>query len=147
MLKSDKDIEDDEEDINIIKEEKVTRYTPKQIYDYSDKGSADELRLALDSLNDGDSVFWYKSQDGNGCLALHVAAHHGHIECVEVLLNIGADIESKTNQGATAHTWLLLKATLHVQLFCLIEELLLIPNLLGVIQHCMQLLKKVILNA
>ena len=106
MLKSDKDKDKENDELDeqkdTTKEIQVIKYTPKQIYNYSENGSIDELRLALDSLDDGETVFWYKSQDRNGSTALLVAAWKGHIECVRVLLDIGADIESKNNQGGTA---------------------------------------------
>ena len=41
----------------------------------------------------------------NGCTPLHVAASHGRIEVVKILLNNGADMNAKTEDGHTPLHW------------------------------------------
>jgi ankyrin repeat protein len=41
-------------------------------------------------------------QTVNGCTALHIAANGGHIECVHILLDAGAEIDLKNKTGHTA---------------------------------------------
>ena len=80
-------------------EELITKvYTPEDVYNYADSGNVDNLRLALDYGNN--SIHWYSNE--NGLTALIVAAHQGHTACIYVLLDRGANIESKDNLGFTA---------------------------------------------
>ena len=73
-------------------------YKPEDVYRYAIDGDIDNLRLALDYGNN--SFDWYSDEYGN--TALHVAAVQGHTACIGVLLDRGADIKIKTNQGLTA---------------------------------------------
>ena len=79
-------------------EEQMKVYTPVDVYNYATRDDIDNLRLALDYGNN--SINWYR--DEQGYTALHIAAQKGHTACIGVLLNRGADIESKENQGDTA---------------------------------------------
>jgi len=75
-----------------------TVYTPPDVYEYAGNGDIDELRLALAYVNN--STEWYMDDDGQ--VALHQASLQGHTECMRELLDWGADMESKSNNGCTA---------------------------------------------
>ena len=72
-------------------------YTPRDVYSYTGNGDVDKLRLALAYGNNSTELY----SDEHGCIALHIAALEGHIECMRELLDRGADIESKSNDGYT----------------------------------------------
>ena len=77
---------------------RTTIYTPEDVYNFAKDGNVDELIVAL---NQGDnSTNWYRNN--NGDTALHLAAYNGYMNCVEMLLNRGIDINSKNNDGWTA---------------------------------------------
>ena len=78
--------------------EEMKVYTREDVYNYAYYGNVDNLRLALGYGNN--STDWYRNE--NGFTALHAAAEKGYTACIYVLLNRGADIESKENQGRTA---------------------------------------------
>ena len=79
-------------------EEQMKVYTPEKVFKYAYYGNVDNLRLALDYGNN--SIHWYRTERGH--TALFAAAWQGHIECIGVLLDKGADIESKINLGDAA---------------------------------------------
>ena len=81
-------------------EEEMNVYTPKGVYNYAKRGDVDNLRLALDYGNNNNPIDCNRNEHGR--TALHAAADQGHTECIGVLLDRGADIESKQNQGGTA---------------------------------------------
>ena len=80
---------------------RTTIYTPEDVYNFARDGNVDELIIALNQGNN--SANWYRS--GNGHTALHYAAYNGSINIVEILLDRGIDINSKTNDGNTALHW------------------------------------------
>jgi ankyrin repeat protein len=43
-----------------------------------------------------------EAKDNHGWTALMYAAENGHVDCVRVLLNAGADMEAKSTDGGTA---------------------------------------------
>ena len=67
-------------------------YTPEDVFNYTNVGDVDNLRLAL--------YDWYS--DGDGFVALLQAAYQGHVECIGILLDREAFIESEQIQGSTA---------------------------------------------
>ena len=75
-------------------EEEMKVYTPEKVFKYAYYGNVDNLRLALDYGNN--SINWYRDQ--NGSTALHAAARRVHTACIGVLLDRGADVESKQNR-------------------------------------------------
>jgi len=76
----------------------TTRYTSEDVYNFARDGNEDEL---ITALNQGDnSTNWYRNHHGN--TALHIAALQGYMNIVEILLDIGIDINSKNNNGNTA---------------------------------------------
>jgi len=73
-------------------------YTPKNVYEYAGEGDINDLQLAL---NYGDNSFnWYKNE--NNSTALHFASQEGHSDCIDLLIDTGAEIELKNNDGCTA---------------------------------------------
>ena len=66
-------------------------YTPKDIYDLVNLGDVNELKIALKQSNE--SMDWFKHP--NLWSAVHQAASNSS-ECLEILLDHGADIEAKT---------------------------------------------------
>jgi len=73
------------------------KYTPEDVYNFAEAGDVDNLRTAL--LVKDNTINWFcDDRDDNEddwydkCVALHRAAENGHLECVELLLNAGADI-------------------------------------------------------
>ena len=66
-------------------------YTPKDIYDLVSLGDVNELKIALKQSNE--SMEWFKHP--NLFSAVHQAACNSS-ECLEILLDHGADIEAKT---------------------------------------------------
>jgi len=77
---------------------KKMMFTTKDVYIYAYDDDIDNLRLALDYGNN--SIDWYMTQRGS--TALHAAASEGHTACIGLLLDRGADIESKNIDGWTA---------------------------------------------
>ena len=77
---------------------RTTRYTPEDVYDFAGDGNVDELIIALNQGNN--STNWYRNLFGN--TALNMAAHHGNMNIVEILLDRGIDINSKDDDGSTA---------------------------------------------
>ena len=73
-------------------------YTPKDVYEYAGEGDVQVLQLALNCGNN--SFNWYKNE--NNSTALHFASQEGHIGCIDLLLDTGAEIEIKNNDGCTA---------------------------------------------
>ena len=78
----------------------TNNYTRWDIHSFALKGDADSLRIAL-SISDN-SMNWFKGEREEGyynsnILALHQAAENGHLECVEILLDFGADINCMTS--------------------------------------------------
>ena len=80
----------------------TTKYTPIDVYKFAKDGNVDgNIDEFIIALNQGDnSTNLYR--DGNNSTALHEASFHGHIRCVEILLNIGIDINNKDYEGNTA---------------------------------------------
>ena len=75
-----------------------TRYTPEDVYYFARDGNADKLIIAL---NQGDnSTNWYRD-DYLGNTACHMAIVNDHINCVEILLDNGFDVNSKNNYDNT----------------------------------------------
>jgi len=75
-------------------------YTPQDVYNYTNGGDVDNLMLALDY--DNNSIDWYT--DGDGFVALLEAAYQGHTECIGLLLDRGADIDSRDNVENVGNT-------------------------------------------
>ena len=78
----------------------TTIYTPKDVYKFAKDGNVDELIIALNQGNN--STNWYKDVYDRGNTALHWAAKKGNMNIVEILLDRGIEINSKTNDGETA---------------------------------------------
>ena len=73
-------------------------FTPEDVYFFSRQGNIDKLVIAL---NQGDNICnWFRNKEG--WTALHTATNKGHIECVGILLDKGADIQAKDYNGNTA---------------------------------------------
>ena len=88
----------------------TTIYTPEDVYYFAEDGNVDELIIAL---NQGDnSTNWYRGEDGD--TALRMAAYNGHMNCVEMLLNRGIDINSKNNKGYTSLHWAAQKGHINI---------------------------------
>ena len=78
----------------------LVNYSPENVYDFATNGDIDNLTLALNVGDNSTNWLWEQRDDEYGhelLVALHRAAENGHLECVEVLLNCGADISSKTS--------------------------------------------------
>jgi ankyrin repeat protein len=74
-----------------------TRYTPKDVYSFALYGNAGKLIIAL---NQGDnSTNWYRNYFG--AAAGHRAIENDHMNCVEIILNNGFDVNSKSNADNT----------------------------------------------
>ena len=93
--------------------DKMSAYTPKDVYDFARNGDSTSLTAALAISSNCSN--WYTDDDGRN--ALHKATTD--INCVSILLNNGIDVNSKDNVNKTA---LSLAAT-HGRLECM--ELLL----------------------
>ena len=74
-----------------------TRYTPEDVYSFTRDGNADQLIISLDQGDN--STNWYRDYIGD--TAGHVAIMHEHINCVEILLDNGYDVNSKNETGST----------------------------------------------
>jgi len=75
-----------------------TRYTRRDVYIFARYGNADKLIIAL---NQGDnSTNWYRD-DNLGDTACHVAIENDHMNCVEILLDNGFDVNSLNHGGST----------------------------------------------
>jgi len=76
----------------------MTVFTPEDVYFFSRQGNVDKLAIAL---NHSDNICnWFRNREG--WTALHTATNKGHIECVGILLDKGADIHAKDCNGNTA---------------------------------------------
>jgi hypothetical protein len=74
-----------------------TRYTPEGVYTFARDGNAGKLIIAL---NQGDnSTNWHR--DNIDDTAGHIAIENDHMNCVEILLDNGFDINSKNKFGST----------------------------------------------
>jgi hypothetical protein len=71
-------------------------YTPRDVYDFVYERDTENLRIALSQGNN--STEWYKCYCG--LFAVHTAAAKCR-NCLEILLDSGADIEAKTNHQST----------------------------------------------
>jgi hypothetical protein len=74
----------------------IVKYTPEDVYNFAEEGDVDNLRTAL-LLKDNTTNWFFDDCDEeedwhHKYVALHRAAENGHLECVELLLNAGADI-------------------------------------------------------
>jgi len=74
-------------------------YTPEDVYNFAKVGDIDNLRIAL-QIEDN-TTNWFRSatvnEPNNYFVALHLAAENDHLECVEILLNSGADVNVKSS--------------------------------------------------
>ena len=72
-------------------------YNPYDVYKFAQCDNKEKLIIAL---SQGDnSTNWHR--DIFGITAAHEAARKGYIECLEILLDRGFDINMKTNNGST----------------------------------------------
>ena len=88
----------------------MTSYSPEDVFMLARSGDVDSLIIALKQGNN--SREWYvhhtinNNDDDNtnleGAVAIHAAAYYDHTACIDVLLDAGADIESKDDIGCTA---------------------------------------------
>ena len=62
-----------------------------------DKIKRTELKIGRVSPNDKRIHTWHVAVDGE--TALHVSSQNGHVQCITLLLQYGADINAKDNQG------------------------------------------------
>ncbi|XP_061353913.1 uncharacterized protein LOC133298598 [Gastrolobium bilobum] len=92
--------EDEEEDNALFEEEGILEDTdtPPHLRDLSaaaQRGDLHALRLALDNLTGSINE---PVEDGD--TALHLTCLYGHLACVQLLLERGADLEAKDEDGA-----------------------------------------------
>ena len=77
----------------------------RKMFKYAKNGDVDNLRIALDEGADVNSKIeagFQKIENRLRRTALIIAADQGHSECIRLLLDRNADIESKDNSGSTA---------------------------------------------
>lgn len=77
------------------------RQRDEQLCRAAEFGCVESLREALDTT-DGGPPPGVNSRSLHGRTALHVAASAGHRESVEVLLDVGASVDQRTDAGLTA---------------------------------------------
>ncbi|CAL0299341.1 unnamed protein product [Lupinus luteus] len=94
--------EEEEDDNALFEEEGIVDFvdsdTPPHLHDLSaaaQLGDVVALRLALDNLTDSIDE---PVEDGD--TALHLTCLYGHLECVQLLLERGANLEAKDDDGA-----------------------------------------------
>jgi ankyrin repeat protein len=75
-----------------------TRYTPEDVYTFAGDGNANKLIIALNQ--GGNSTNWF-SDDYLGNTAGHIAIENNHMNCVDILLDNGFDVNSKNKFGNT----------------------------------------------
>ena len=76
----------------------MATYTPKGVYNYASDGDSDRLTTAL--MVRGNRVNWYTDHDGYN--ALHRAISNDHYNCIDILINSGIDLNSKSNYNDAA---------------------------------------------
>ena len=76
-----------------------TRYTPEDVYTFAGDGNANKLIIALNQ--GGNSTNWF-SDDYLGNTAGHIAIENDNMNCVEILLDNGFDVNSKNNADNTS---------------------------------------------
>ena len=80
----------------------LDEYNPKHVYRFASRGDRDKLLQALQIGNNHTN--WYRDED-YGYTALHKAVEKDRTKCIGILIDGGADVESKDNEGKTAlHT-------------------------------------------
>lgn len=73
-------------------------YSQCSILDCARLGSLQQLRMQIE-LQGRDRV--NREMDGLNSTALHYVAEHGFLDCVELLVHNGADVNARTTLGAT----------------------------------------------
>ena len=76
----------------------MTTYTPEDVYNYARHGNSNKLIIALKFREN--RINWYT--DANGWNALYRATTNQHYDCVNILINSGIDVNSKTSNNNTS---------------------------------------------
>jgi len=75
-----------------------TIYNPEDVYNLAYHGNADELIIALNQGDNSTNLY----RDVTSTTALHVAAGYGHMNCLEILLDNGIDVNIMDSTNNTA---------------------------------------------
>ena len=74
-------------------------YSNEDVFMFANDGDIDNLTIALNHVK----CNWFKND--RGMEAIHCAAKNNYTKCIELLLQNGADIESKAMDGSTPLNW------------------------------------------
>ena len=76
----------------------MTTYTPEDVYNYAMTGNSDKLIAALKFREN--RINWYTN--ASGWNALHQAIVFRQYDCIDILINSGIDVNSKTSSNDAA---------------------------------------------